>query len=56
MSVSSHYDVSAASCADQYDPEKLYRQAQLDLKGDTSWRGMLLCSAGLIEATKDSGV
>jgi SAM-dependent methyltransferase len=30
-----------------------YRQAQMDLEGDTSWRGMFLCSAGLIEATKN---
>jgi len=33
-----------------------YRQAQMDLEGDTSWRGMFLCSAGIIEATKDSGL
>lgn len=31
---------------------KEYRQAQMDLEGDTSWRGMFLCSAGVIEATK----
>lgn len=31
-----------------------YRQAQIDLEGDASWRGMFLCSAGLIEATKNS--
>ena len=31
-----------------------YRQAQMDLEGDTSWRGMFLCSAGIIEATKKS--
>ena len=30
----------------------LYRQAQIDLEGDSCWRGMFLCSAGLIEATK----
>ena len=34
------------------DP-KVYRQAQMDLEGDTSWRGMFLCSAGLIEAVKE---
>lgn len=34
------------------DPKE-YRQAQIDLEGDTSWRGMFLCSAGLIEAKKD---
>lgn len=32
-----------------------YRRAQMELEGDTSWRGMFLCSAGLIEATKDAG-
>lgn len=37
--------------AGQIDP-KAYRQAQIDLEGDTSWRGMFLCSAGIIEATK----
>jgi SAM-dependent methyltransferase len=34
------------------DP-KVYRQAQMDLEGDRSWRGMFLCSAGVIEAVKD---
>lgn len=29
-----------------------YRQAQIDLESDTSWRGMFLCSAGMIIATK----
>lgn len=29
-----------------------YRQAQIDLEADTSWRGMFLCSAGMIIATK----
>lgn len=31
-----------------------YRQAQMDLEGDASWRGMFLCSAGVIEATKNT--
>ena len=31
-----------------------YRQAQVDLESDTSWRGMFLCSAGMIIATKAS--
>jgi len=31
-----------------------YRQAQIDLEADTSWRGMFLCSAGMIIATKDA--
>jgi 2-polyprenyl-3-methyl-5-hydroxy-6-metoxy-1,4-benzoquinol methylase len=35
----------------EIDP-KVYRQAQMDLEGDTSWRGMFVCSAGLIEAIK----
>jgi 2-polyprenyl-3-methyl-5-hydroxy-6-metoxy-1,4-benzoquinol methylase len=29
-----------------------YRQAQIALEADTSWRGMFLCSAGMIIATK----
>ncbi len=33
------------------DP-KDYRQGQIDLESDTSWRGMFLCSAGMIIATK----
>lgn len=33
------------------DPRE-YRQAQMDLESDLGWRGMFLCSAGLIEATK----
>lgn len=33
------------------DPQE-YRQAQVDLEEDKSWRGMFLCSAGLIIATK----
>lgn len=31
-----------------------YRQGQIDLEADTSWRGMFLCSAGMIIATKAS--
>ena len=37
--------------ADQFDPQE-YRQAQIDLEADTSWRGMFLCSAGVISAVK----
>lgn len=33
------------------DPRE-YRQAQIALEEDTSWRGMFLCSAGMIIATK----
>jgi SAM-dependent methyltransferase len=37
--------------AGEFDPKK-YRQAQIDLEADTSWRGMFLCSAGMIIASK----
>ena len=33
------------------DP-KVYREAQIALEADESWRGMFLCSAGMIIATK----
>ena len=33
------------------DPKE-YRQGQIDLESDTSWRGMFLCSAGMIIASK----
>lgn len=33
------------------DPQE-YREAQISLEEDTSWRGMFLCSAGMIIATK----
>lgn len=35
----------------QFDP-KVYRDAQIALEEDTSWRGMFLCSAGFIQASK----
>jgi len=34
------------------DPQE-YREAQIALEADESWRGMFLCSAGMIIATKD---
>ena len=37
--------------AGQFDP-RTYREAQIALEADTSWRGMFLCSAGLIQARK----
>lgn len=37
--------------AGSIDPQE-YRQGQIDLESDTSWRGMFLCSAGMIIATK----
>lgn len=36
-----------------FEPQD-YRQAQIQLEDDTSWRGMFLCSAGMIIATKVS--
>ena len=35
----------------QFDKAE-YRQAQIELEADTSWRGMFLCSAGFIRATR----
>lgn len=49
-----NYHPAYPMLAGSIDPTE-YRQAQMDLEGDTSWRGMFLCSAGIIEATKDSG-
>lgn len=37
----------------EFDAQE-YRQGQIDLEADTSWRGMFLCSAGMIIATKDA--
>lgn len=37
--------------AGQFDRAE-YRQAQIDLESDDSWRGIFLCSAGFIRATK----
>jgi SAM-dependent methyltransferase len=38
--------------AGRFDPSE-YRRAQMALEGDESWRGMFLCSAGVIEATRE---
>lgn len=38
--------------SEQVDAREL-REAQVALEGDKSWRGMFMCSAGLIQATKD---
>lgn len=46
-----NYHPTYPMIADQIDPTA-YRQAQIDLEGDTGWRGMFMCSAGLIIATK----
>lgn len=47
-----NYHPAYPMIAGNIDP-KVYRQAQIDLEGDQSWRGMFLCSAGVIEAVKD---
>jgi 2-polyprenyl-3-methyl-5-hydroxy-6-metoxy-1,4-benzoquinol methylase len=46
-----NYQPAYPMIAGKIDPQE-YRKAQMDLEGDTSWRGMFLCSAGLIRATK----
>jgi len=46
-----NYHPAYPMLAGSIDP-KVYRQAQMDLDVGTSWRGMFLCSAGLIEAVK----
>jgi 2-polyprenyl-3-methyl-5-hydroxy-6-metoxy-1,4-benzoquinol methylase len=46
-----NYHPTYPMIANQVDPTA-YRQAQIDLEGDTGWRGMFMCSAGLIIATK----
>lgn len=46
-----NYHPAYPMIAGKIDPT-IYRQAQMDLEGDKSWRGMFLCSAGLIEAVK----
>ena len=46
-----NYHPTYPMIADRVDA-KAYRQAQIDLEGDQGWRGMFLCSAGLIVATK----
>jgi len=45
------YHPACPMLAGRIDP-KVYRQAQIDLGGDTSLRGMFLCSAGVIEPVK----
>lgn len=47
-----NYHPTYPMIADRIDPTA-YRQAQMDLEGDPGWRGMFLCSAGLIVATKN---
>jgi hypothetical protein len=46
-----NYHPTPPMISGKFDPRE-YRQAQIDLESDTSWRGMFMCSAGFIEATK----
>lgn len=46
-----NYHPAYPMLASQIDPQ-LYREGQIALEGDPGWRGMFLCSAGIIEATK----
>lgn len=46
-----NYHPTYPMLANQCDP-RAYREAQVHLEGDATWRGMFLCSAGLIQATK----
>lgn len=48
-----NYHPAYPMLADRIDPQE-YRRAQVALEHEGTWRGMFLCSAGLIEATKDS--
>ena len=46
-----NYHPTYPMIAGQFDRQE-YRKAQIDLEHEGSWRGMFLCSAGLIEAVK----
>lgn len=46
-----NYHPTYPMIAGQFDKDE-YRKAQIELEADTSWRGMFLCSAGFISATK----
>ncbi|MCX6432174.1 MAG: methyltransferase domain-containing protein [Actinobacteria bacterium] len=48
-----NYHPAYPMLADRIDP-LAYRQAQVALEHEGTWRGMFLCSAGIIEATKDA--
>ena len=47
-----NYHPAYPMIADRFDP-KTYRTAQINLEHEGTWRGMFLCSAGVIEAVKD---
>ncbi len=46
-----NYHPAYPMLAGAIDPRE-YRKAQMDLEHEGTWRGMFLCSAGIIEATK----
>lgn len=48
-----NYHPAYPMLANRIDPVQ-YRRAQVALEHEGTWRGMFLCSAGVIEATKDS--
>lgn len=48
-----NYHPAYPMLAGQIDAKE-YRQAQMDLEHEGTWRGMFMCSAGLIEATKNA--
>ncbi len=48
-----NYHPAYPMLADQFDPRE-YREAQVALEHEGSWRGMFLCSAGVIEAVKNT--
>jgi len=48
-----NYHPAYPMIADQIDA-RAYREAQVALEHEGTWRGMFLCSAGVIEAIKDS--
>ena len=47
-----NYHPTYPMIANQIDPRE-YREAQIALEHEGSWRGMFLCSAGIIEAVKN---
>ena len=47
-----NYHPAHPMIADQIDA-RAYREAQVALEHEGTWRGMFLCSAGIIEAVKD---
>jgi hypothetical protein len=48
-----NYHPAYPMLAEQIDTRE-YREAQIALEHEGTWRGMFLCSAGVIEAVKNS--